>query len=122
MNDLTVLYIEDDLEILENVAFLFSKYMAEVFTASDGEEALEVYREKNPDIVVSDINIPKIDGLKVAEIIREDRSDIPIIIITAHDEDHQLKRAKELNVSSSIRKPFTLQELKTAIEKAVEEK
>lgn len=122
MNNLNILYIEDDPEILENVSFLLSRYTNEVFTATNGEEALKVYKEKQPDIVVSDINIPKINGLKVAEIIREDNPSVPIIIISAHNEDHQLKIAKELNVSSYIRKPFTLQELKDAIAKAIKEK
>jgi len=122
MNNLNILYIEDDPEILENVSFLLSRYTNEVFTATNGEEALKVYKEKQPDIVVSDINIPKINGLKVAEIIREENPSVPIIIISAHNEDHQLKIAKELNVSSYIRKPFTLQELKDAIAKAIKEK
>ena len=119
MNNLNILYIEDDLEILENVSFLLGRYVKEVFTATNGEEALKIYKEKKPDIVVSDINIPRIDGLKVAEIIREDAPNIPIVIISAHHEDYQLQRAKELNVSTYLRKPFTLAELKDAMSEVI---
>lgn len=79
---------------------------------------------KTTEAAITDILIiiPKIDGLKVAAIIREDKANIPIIIISAHDEDYQLKRAKELKVSTYLRKPFTLQQLKDAMTKALKEK
>ena len=120
-DQLTLLYIEDDAEILENVSFLLSRYVKEVYTAMDGEEALKVYEEKQPDIIVSDINIPKMNGLEVASKIRKTNKEIPIVISSAHDEDHQLKLAAEIGVSTYVKKPFTLHQLKDAIQKAISE-
>lgn len=120
-NDVTLLYIEDDSEILENVSFLLGRYVKEVYTAMDGEEALESYMKHKQSIVVTDLNIPKIDGLSVAEKIREIDATTPIIIITAYDDDYQLSKAKELGVSTYVKKPFTLQQLKDAMAKALEE-
>ena len=121
-NELTLLYIEDDTEILENVSFLLSRFVKKVYTAVDGEEALKVYTEQKPDILVTDINIPKINGLEVAECIRKENKEIPIIIISAYDDDEQLKKAKEIGVSTYVKKPFTLSDLKDAITKAINEK
>ena len=121
-NELTLLYIEDDLEILENVSFLLSRYVQEVFTAVDGKEALDIYNEKKPDIIVTDINLPKINGLDLAAKIREENKHIPIVIITAYNEEEQLQKAREIQVSTYLQKPFTLQQLKDAITKAIEEK
>ena len=121
-NDLTLLYIEDDLEILENVSFLFERFVKKVYIAKDGKEALEVYKKHLPDIVVTDINLPKIDGLSVAAKIREEDKHIPIVIITAHDEDFHIEKAKEIGVSSYLKKPFTLQQLKDVLAKAIQEK
>lgn len=119
-NELSLLYIEDDPEILENVTFLLNRFVKEVYSAKDGEEALELYEKHNPDILVADINIPKIDGFEVASKIRKKNSAIPIVIITAYDEEYHLQKAKELNVSAYIKKPFTLQEFKDAINKVIE--
>ncbi|MDQ7060439.1 MAG: diguanylate cyclase [Sulfurimonas sp.] len=118
---LSLLYIEDNLEVLENVTFLFERYVDTVYTATDGEEALEQYFEHKPDIVVSDISLPKMSGSEVAKRIREDNLDIPIIMMTACNDSTQLAKAIDIGVSSYITKPFTLEILKSSISKAIEE-
>ncbi len=119
MNDLTLLYIEDDYDQIENVTFLLARYVKNIYTAVDGEEALEKYFKYKPDIIVSDISIPKIDGLSVAKKIREDAKEIPIIMMTAHRDSDRLLKAIDIGVSSYVTKPFTLVKLKEAIEKAI---
>lgn len=119
--ELTLLYIEDDSELIENVGFLLGKFVKEVYTAQDGEEALEMYAKHQPDIIVTDISIPKISGLEVATQIRAENKTIPIVLITAHNEEHQVQQAKEIGVSTYVRKPFTLSELKEAVRKAISE-
>lgn len=121
-NDLTVLYVEDDSEILENVSFLLGRYVKEVYNATDGEAAIVAYNENNPDLLVTDINIPKISGLEVVEHIRKENKNIPVVVITAHDDEEFLLKAKELNVSTYVKKPFTLHDLTQAMEKAIAEK
>ncbi len=122
MINYSVLYIEDDEEILENVTFLLKRYVSKVFTAKDGEEALATYFEKKPDIIVSDINIPKLDGLSLVAKIREDDSEIPIIMMTAYKDSKRLLKAIDVGVSSYVTKPFTLSDLTEAIEKAISTK
>ena len=98
-----------------------SRYVEKVYSAKDGEEALLIYKEQKPSIVVADIRLPKISGLEVSTRIRENDTNIPIVIITAHDEQELIDRAKELKISTYVKKPFRLQELTKAIEKAISE-
>ncbi len=120
MIDFSILYIEDDEEVLENVSFLLYQHVSKVYTAKDGESALEIYFKHKPNIIISDINIPKIDGLSVATKIREDNKEIPIIMMTAYKDSDKLLKAIDIDVSSYITKPFTITTLKEAIDKAIE--
>lgn len=121
-NQLSLLYVEDDPEILENVAFLLSRFVKQVYTAADGEEALEKYAMHSPDIIVLDINIPKIDGLDVAQKIRNENTEIPIMIISAYDSADNPEKVSDIKVSSYLKKPFTFKQLKEALNALIEEK
>jgi len=115
--ELSLLYVEDDSEILENVSFLFSKFVGKVYSAEDGETALELYKEHKPDVLVVDINLPKMSGLELAEIVKNDNPSVDVIIISAYNEESHLEKSKEIGVSSYLKKPFTLKELKETIAK-----
>ena len=121
-NNFTLLYVEDDPEILENVSFLLSRFVKKVYSASNGEEALELYRQHHPDILVTDISLPKLDGLSMAKKIRENNKNLPIVILTAYNEENLQEKINEINVSSYLQKPFTLQGIKLAMMKAIGEK
>ncbi len=118
-NDLSLLYIEDDVEILENVSFLLGRYVGTVYSAENGEQALEMYKKHQPDIIVADIRLPKISGIDVSNIIRVKNKSIPIILISAHDEEEFLGKVKELNISAYIKKPFSLQDLTKGVKQAI---
>lgn len=120
-NDLTILYAEDDLEILENMTFLLSRYASKVYTAKNGKEALELYEQHKPNIVITDIMMPFLNGIEVAHMIREESLYTPIIFMTAYNEKEQLQAAAKIPVSSYVVKPFNLDTLNKAIEKAIDE-
>ena len=120
MSNISLLYVEDDKEALEDVVFLLKRYFSIIYTANDGEEALEVFYKNKPDILLLDINIPKIDGLELANIIKEDNEDIPIIFLTAHNETQKLLKAINLRVISYIIKPFSMEELSESILKSID--
>jgi len=84
MSNLTLLYAEDDLQSRKNYAFVLEEYFSEVYLAEDGREALDIYHEKKPDVLLLDISMPFIDGLDVAKAVRTTNKDIPIIMLTAH--------------------------------------
>ncbi|MCK5111499.1 MAG: response regulator transcription factor [Arcobacteraceae bacterium] len=121
MNKLTLLCVEDDIEALEDITYLLKRYFYKVYTATNGEMALNSYNDYHPDIILLDINIPKLNGLEVASKIRESNKNTPIIFLTAHSDKDKLLKAINLKVSSYIIKPFKIQELKEIIFKVIKE-
>ena len=106
LEELTVLYVEDDIDTQILIKKMLEFSTKEVLIASDGEEGLAVYKEKQPDIVLTDICMPKMDGLEMSKEIREIDPEQPIGIFTAFDDDEYLKKASELNIGTYILKPF----------------
>ncbi|MEA3289969.1 MAG: response regulator transcription factor [Campylobacterota bacterium] len=115
MKKLTLLCVEDDIEALEDIVYLLKRYFSKIYTATNGESALDIYNTNQPDIILLDVNIPKLNGLEVASRIRETDEKTPIIFLTAHSEKDKLLKAITLQVSSYIIKPFKIQELKDNI-------
>lgn len=110
-----VLYAEDEKGVQKNVGEILEMYFETVFLASDGEEALEKFDKNRIDLLILDICMPKIDGLKLLQIIREDNKKIPVIMLTAHNEQEYLKRAVELNITRYLNKPFSTSSLQDAL-------
>ena len=90
MHKLTLLYAEDDNETRENYAFVLKQYFHKVYTAKDGKEALSIYNEMKPDILLLDISMPLVNGLDMAKEVRRYNETIPIIMRTAHSEHDKL--------------------------------
>jgi len=118
---LSLLYIEDDKDIQMMYLDLIEAHVDEVYVAYDGVEGYELYLEKNPDIILLDINMPKLDGLSLAKKIRELDSKVKIIITTAYAEQDKLLQAIELYLIKYILKPIEPMLLVEAIEKAKNE-
>jgi YesN/AraC family two-component response regulator len=106
LEDLTVLYVEDDTETQSLIKRMLELSAREVFVASDGKEGLSMYKEKNPDIVMTDICMPNMDGLEMSEKIKEIDSEQLIAIFTAFNDAEYLKKASELDIGTYILKPF----------------
>ena len=109
-----ILIVEDETNIRANMAEFLQAEDFETILAKDGEEAITLFEEKKPDLVILDLMLPKIDGLEVCKHIRRD-SDVPIIIVTARDEEIDKLLGLELGADDYITKPFSLRELKARI-------
>ena len=106
LRDIRVLYVEDDKEIQQQI-FLFLKAKVGVLcTAFDGREGLESYRKNRPDIIITDIRMPAMDGLEMVKIIRSIDRDIPIIITTAFNEPEYLLKSVDLGINKFMLKPI----------------
>ncbi len=117
MTNLNLLYVEDDEETIDNIDFFLKRHFNEIIIAQDGEEAFNYFKEKKPDIIILDINIPKLNGLKLASKIREINKKVPIIFLTAFSDKDNLLQAINLHACSYLIKPFKIDELINAINK-----
>ena len=118
LKPLTLLYIEDEPLIRQNAVEYLGRYCASVLEAADGLEGLEVYEHERPDIIITDIKMPRLNGLAFAARIRETDTTTPIIIATAHTETDYLIRAVELHLITYLVKPITADKLTTALSMA----
>jgi len=115
----SILYAEDDKNIRKKYIKLFKIYFDDIYEASDGEEALNLYYKYKPNILILDINMPKINGLEVAKKIRKDDLETLIIMLTAHSEKEKLLEAIELNLTKYLIKPIKTLELENILQKAL---
>jgi DNA-binding NtrC family response regulator len=114
----TLLYVEDEEMIREAVTVFLELHCAKVVTAADGFGALRMFKEHRPDLVLTDILMPRMDGMQLAARLREENPLLPIIITTAFSETAHLLRAIELRVAGFIRKPLDYDDLIRAIRNA----
>ena len=106
LKSLTILYAEDDLIIQETIIRILKMFFKEVFIANNGNEALEIYQNNKPDILMLDYVMPYLDGYQTAKIIREVNKKIPIIIVSAYTDKDKLLNAIELNLIKYLEKPI----------------
>jgi DNA-binding response OmpR family regulator len=111
----TILYIEDEPLIRQNALEYISRYCKKVYEASDGMEGWQRYCEYQPDIIISDIQMPKLNGLDMVNKIRKDDKKTPIILVTAHTNTEYLIRAVELQLIKYVVKPITEEKLQEAL-------
>lgn len=105
-----VLVVDDEKNIVNIIAFNLKKEGFEVITASDGEEGVKLALEKNPDVILLDIMMPKMDGYEACRKIRE-KVNIPIIMLTAKAEELDKVLGLELGADDYVTKPFGVREL-----------
>jgi len=107
LKDKTILYIDDEDFIRSNAVEYLNFYCDNVYEAKDGVDGLEAYRKYKPDIIITDINMPKLNGLDMVKIIREDDLKTKIIVATAFLETSYLLQAVELGLIKYLIKPIT---------------
>jgi DNA-binding response OmpR family regulator len=104
--NLTSLIVEDDKQTAEHLKSILEEIFFEVFIANDGEEAIDLFFEKKPDIIFADIMMPKKNGIEFIKYIRTIDKDIKIIIITGHNTQEYLMEAVKLKLEDFIIKPI----------------
>ena len=109
----SLLLVDDDPEILILLQAKLAKEPFELFTAVEGESALNIVRTQKPDLVVLDINLPGLSGLEVCRTLRanKDTRDIPIIILSARSDEIDRVLGLEFGADDYVTKPFNPQEL-----------
>jgi len=106
----SVLIVDDDVKLVKLLQTYFEKEGCITYSANDGLDALQVVRERRPDIMVLDLMLPGLDGLDVCHRIRKD-NDIPIIMLTARDEETDRLVGLEIGADDYVTKPFSPKEV-----------
>lgn len=109
--DLTVLYAEDDIELSVQTEKLFNMLFKKVITTTNGQEALEKYKNEHFDIVITDIEMPLMGGVELTSEIKGINSDQAIIIISAYDNSEYLLDFINLNVKQFVQKPININDM-----------
>jgi len=115
--EVSILYVEDEDDVREGYSRALNRISKKLYTAENGSIGLELYKTHNPDIVISDIRMPIMNGLDMVKQIKEINPDANIIFTTAHSESSYLLEAIELHVDGYLLKPVQKKSMITLIEK-----
>ena len=107
----TILIIEDDATMLRGLKDNFEFKGYKVITATDGEAGLKAALDAKPDLIVLDIMLPKINGYEVCRLIRKEKLEMPIIMLTAKGEESDIVLGLNLGADDYVTKPFSIREL-----------
>ncbi|MCT7589919.1 response regulator transcription factor [Aliarcobacter butzleri] len=109
MKSLKVLIVEDEIKLANLIKASIKELFFKVNIAKDGIEGLKKFQSFKPDIIISDITMPNLDGLEMCQKIREE-SNIPIIILSAYSQKEKLLKAIDLGINKYFIKPFDIEE------------
>lgn len=107
----TVLIVEDEKNIVDIVRFNLRREGYETLEAYDGEAGLALAREKKPDLILLDVMMPKMMGFDVCRTLRDEGDNVPVIILTAREEEEDKILGLEIGADDYITKPFSMREL-----------
>ena len=117
----SILYVEDEPDIQANIADYLRDFFGDVYVADNGREALMLFAQETPDVVLLDIEIPDIDGLTVARTIRDQDKHAKIVMLTGHTEQEKLLEATELKLTKYLVKPIAPKAFKSMLKLLAEE-
>ncbi len=114
-----ILVVDDEKDITETISFMLKAEGYEVFCANDGEEGLNFAKEIMPDLIILDVMMPKINGYKIARLLKYDNKykHIPIIMVTARGQESDKLIGEETGANEYITKPFEFEELLNSVNK-----
>lgn len=116
-----VLVVDDELNSREGLSKILVKEGYIVYTAENGEKALQEAQKFNFDLIITDLRMPEMDGIEVLKKIREKNKDIGVVIVTAYGEVNSYLTAMNLGAFEYLNKPIHLEELRRVIKKAIKE-
>ncbi|MEW5822360.1 MAG: response regulator [Cyanobacteriota bacterium] len=117
-----VLIVDDEKDIVETLQFILESEGLECVVAYDGEEALSLAKTQNPDLIVLDVMLPKINGYKVCRLLKFDAKykHIPILMVTARTQEEDKIIGEETGANEYITKPFDIETITKLVKKYLE--
>ena len=117
---LRLLFVEDDDTSRELMQMILEEYFSEIVVAKDGEDGLKKFHEGRIDLILTDINMPKMNGFEMIEQIRAINREIPVLILSANSDTEHLVHAIELNISGYVLKPINVAQMERELQKIIQ--
>jgi signal transduction histidine kinase len=118
--DIKLLYVEDNELARISTLDVLQNFFASVDTANDGKEGLEKFEQNDYDLIITDINMPRINGLEMIDAVKKINNEIPILIISAYNESNYFLETIKLGVEGYLLKPIDLEQFLQMISKTIE--
>lgn len=122
VEDMSLLYVEDERDTRVEVVKVLEKLFKSVSVAKDGQEGLDLYLTKEFDIVISDIEMPNLDGIKMVEKIKNLNKEQVIAIFSGHNKHEYIVKLTKLGINTFVVKPFDLEDFFKAIYRVAKDK
>ncbi|MPV77439.1 response regulator [Campylobacter hepaticus] len=123
--DLIILVVEDEAKARESLINILSNRFSKVIGAQNGDEGFKKFKKFKkfkPDLVITDIAMPIMDGLDMAREIKEISNDVPIVVLSAYSEKERLLRSIDIGIDKYLIKPIDIEELFKVLDSLVDEK
>ncbi|MBN2357103.1 response regulator [candidate division KSB1 bacterium] len=117
-----ILIVDDEQDILETLPDVLSKWGHKTFIAHNGVEGLQIFKEQNPDFVITDVKMPEMDGMELLHKIQELGKNVMVIFLTGYPSLDSAISAMRAGAYDYLVKPVNLDELKLRIERGLERK
>jgi len=118
--DLKLLYVEDNQDAREMTVMILEDFFDSIVVAVDGEDGLEKFKENKIDLVITDINMPRMNGMDLCAKIREIDDAVPLVILSAHNEDNFFIDSIKLGVNGYLLKPVDIEQLSIVIFRVIQ--
>lgn len=115
-----ILYVEDNDGLREKALRFFKKIFATVYSACDGEEGLSLYKKYQPKLVITDIKMPKLNGLDMIKKIKQINPNVKVIVTTAFDDKEFLINSIEIGIFRYVNKPFNIKEITEILSECIQ--
>jgi len=118
--DLTLLYVEDNEDAREMTTMILEDFFDNIIVAVDGEDGLKKFEENNIDLIITDINMPNLNGLQMCKKIRNIDAEVPIIVLSAHNEDSFFMDSIKIGINGYLLKPIDIVHLTDSIYRVIQ--
>ncbi len=115
--NISMLFVEDEHETRKNISDIINRRVSDFFVADNAIKAIEIYKEHKPDLILTDIQMPEMNGLQMIEIIKKINPEVKVIIMTAFTDTSYLLKSIDLQVDGFIVKPIHKEKLLSTIKK-----
>lgn len=120
--ELIILVVEDEIKTRESMINVLSERFSKVIGAQNGDEGLKKFKKFKPDLVITDIAMPIMDGLDMAREIKEISDDVPIVVLSAYSEKERLLRSIDIGIDKYLIKPVDIEKLFKVLDYLIGEK